>query len=98
GPAGPVGISGRDILTATTAIPANSFGSARAICPAGKKVIGGAANVIGGATQLANVFVGTDVGNSSSSSGEDVYEADAVNANTSARTVKALVICANVAG
>lgn len=52
GPAGAPGVSGYQIVTASASVPANSGGEVTAVCPAGKRVLGAAA-------ELVNAYTGT---------------------------------------
>lgn len=47
GPAGPPGVSGYEMVEATFVVPAGGFVRNTVSCPAGKKVLGGGAQVVG---------------------------------------------------
>jgi hypothetical protein len=87
GPTGSPGVSGYQIVRASTMIGPNASSSAQAHCPTGKKVIGGAANV----QLLPQVIIHTNL------TGDDNYDALAVNKTASPIQLNVVAICATVA-
>jgi hypothetical protein len=86
GSTGSPGISGYEIVRASTTIAPNVSSSAQAHCPTGKKVIGGAANV----QLLPQVIIHTNL------TGDDNFDALAVNKTASPIQLNAVAICATV--
>jgi hypothetical protein len=93
GERGPVGLSGYEIIRASTIVPANTTSTAQAVCPRGKKVIGGAAGVQG---VPSGVFMHTQVTENAVSG--DYWDNIVVNTTAVPRQANAIAICANVAG
>ena len=92
GPAGPVGISGYEIVRKSVVVPPNTNSAAQAVCPSGKKVLGGAASVQGVPTGVSIHTQVTQGGSSSS------YDAIFTNTSATARQLNATAICATVGG
>jgi hypothetical protein len=92
GPTGPAGISGYEIVRASTQDPPNTTATAQAVCPTGKKVIGGAGSVQGVPT---GVWLHTNA-TTEPSGGPSYY--DVIGVNTTATTVQlnSVAICAIV--
>ena len=93
GPTGPVGISGYEVVVLTGTVAANSSKTLQPRCPAGKKVLGGAATVQG--SGFSGVFFNTVV--SSIQGPFDTYVVLAANTNTTSRDLTTRAICAKVA-
>ena len=96
GPTGPVGISGYEIVQASATVNANTtLSSIQPTCPAGKRVLGGAAAVFQGASTVG-VFYNVQVFGVGTI--PDIYSVSVTNTNASARQVRVQAICARVAG
>ncbi len=96
GPTGPVGISGYEIVQASATVNANTtLSSIQPTCPAGKRVLGGAAAVFQGASTVG-VFYNVQVFGVGTI--PNIYSVSVTNTNASARQVRVQAICARVAG
>jgi hypothetical protein len=90
GPSGPAGISGRQIVRASVQDPPNTTTTAQAQCPAGEKVLGGAASVQGVPTGVWLHTQVTEFGDFSS------YDVIAVNTTATTQQINSTAICAKV--
>jgi hypothetical protein len=93
GPTGLVGISGYEVVVLTGTVAGNSSTTLQPRCPAGKKVLGGAATVQG--SGFSGVFFNTVV--SSIQGPFDTYLVLAANTNATSRNLTTRAICAKVA-
>ena len=83
GPTGPVGISGYEIVQASATVNANStLSSIQPTCPAGKRVLGGAAAVVQGASTVG-VFYNVQVFGIGPNA-NNIYSVSVTNTNASA--------------
>ena len=94
GERGPAGISGYEIVSRSTSVPANTVSGLQPRCPEGKKLLGGAQYTqgVGSATGVffQVQFAGTDTTT-------PYYNVVVTNTNAAARTVFAQAVCARVA-
>jgi hypothetical protein len=90
GPTGPAGVSGRQVVRASVQDPPNTTTTAQAQCPAGEKVLGGAASVQGVPTGVWLHTQVTEVGDFSS------YDVIAVNTTGTTQQINSTAICAKV--
>ena len=86
GPAGPAGVSGYQLVTATAVVPADSGAKLSASCPAGKRVLGAAAD-------LSGSFDGTGVDINDAGTGAT---ASTYNYEVAAGTLSLDLVCATV--
>jgi hypothetical protein len=95
GPAGPVGLSGYEIVTASASVPGGTaLFAIQPKCPAGKRVLGGTAKVMGVSNPgvLFNMSI-----DSSGTNTNDLLSVGAYNTLATARTVFVQAVCATVA-
>ena len=96
GPAGPPGVSGYEIVEATFDVPAGGFVRNSVSCPAGKKVLGGGAQVVGeGSADFHTIIQEATVGTVGAPP-TYVFLAAVQNNDTKAHTIGIFATCAFV--
>lgn len=96
GPSGPPGFSGYQVVRTDFVVPAGGFLRNSSLCPVGKVVLGGGAQVVGaGTANFHTVIQESAPGTIGAPPGQSLWLVAIQNNDTVARTIGIFAVCAN---